>query len=182
MNFRPHWLPAGGEGPSPNIQLVFLRIFGERSPRVSPGNLGGGLLERSRRGEEPRLSRRTAQPHPGSGRPRGAAPGARAKAHSGRRGAQPGLPGLPNPAARSGRGSSSLQPVLPPDRWLPGSREHRAHGPREPRPRDREVPELGAALVSLPPGMGVVDTCSHSQSRPGQRLQLPWTGRETGAS
>lgn len=164
MNFRPHWLPAGGGGPSLSIRLVLLRIFGERSPRVPPGNLGGGLLERPRRGEEPRLSRRTAQPHPGSGRPRGAAPGARAKAHSGRRGAQPGLPGLPSPAARSGRGSSSLQPELPPARWLPRSREHRAHGPLEPRPRDREVPELGAALVSLPPGMGVVDTCSHSQS------------------
>lgn len=36
-------------------------------------------------------------------------------------------------------------------------------GPGEPRPRDQELPELGAALVSLPPGMGVVGTCS----RPG---------------
>lgn len=100
MNFRPHWLPAGGGGPSPSIRLMLLRIFGERSPRVPPGNLGGGLLERSRRGEEPRLSRRTAQPHPGSGRPRGAAPGARAKAHSGRRGAQ-----------RASRASLALRPA-----------------------------------------------------------------------
>lgn len=77
---------------------------------------------------------------------------------AGARGARPGLPGLPglpSPAARSGRGSSSPQSLLPPDRGPPGSWEHRAHGPLESRPRDREVPELGAALVSLLPGDGL---------------------------
>lgn len=81
-------------------------------------------------------------------------------------------------ALRPARGEAAppCSPSFRPLGGCPGPGSTEPTGPREPRPRDREVPELGAALVSLPPGMGVVDTCSQSQSRPGQRLQLPWTG------
>lgn len=86
------------------------------------------------------MSWRTARPHPGSGRPRGAAPGARAKAHSGsaRSPARPPRASR-SPAARPGRGSSSPQTLLPPNRWPPASREQRARGPQGSRPRPRAL-------------------------------------------
>lgn len=167
MNFRSPLASCGDGGslaePPARASAGFsaraaLRVAPGRKP---PGNLGGSLLERSRRGGgAPIVLENSAAPSGkwppaggGSGCPRQGAQ--RERAEPG-----PASPGLRSPEARPGRGSSSPQSLLPPDRW-PGST-----APTGPRSLGRApgLSDPGAALVSpAPPGIRVLGTCS----RPG---------------
>lgn len=180
MNFRSPLASCGCGGSLVEPPACASAGFSVRSPRVAPGrkppgNLRGSLLERSRRGEESRLSWRTERPHPGSGRPRGAAPGARAKAHS----------GSARSTARPPRASGALRPArgeaAPPRRacfrQIDGRPRTGSTAPTGPRSHGRApgLSDAGAALVSLPPppgGMRVVGTCSRLfPASPGDRSQ-----------
>lgn len=98
------------------------------------------------------MSWRTARPHPGSGRPRGAAPGARAKAHSGSA-RSPARPPRASGALRPARGEAA-PPRRACFRQMGGRPRPGSTAPTGPKSHGRApgFSDPGAALVSLPPG------------------------------
>lgn len=159
MNFRSPLASCGcGGSLAESLGLVLQLGFQGEKPEGSAGEEAAREARRypprkiAARGGAPIVLENCAAPSGkwppaggGSGCPRQGAQ--RERAEPG-----PASPGLRSPEARPGRGSSSPQSLLPPDGWPPASREHRAHGPQEPRPRPRVLGSGRRPGLSAPRG------------------------------
>lgn len=194
MNFRPHWLPAAAMcvcvgGPWPSTLPLLQRGFQREQPEGSTGEEAAWEPRRwparkiAARGGAPIVQENSAAPSGkwppaggGSGCPRQGAQ--RERAEPG-----PGLRGLPSPAARSG-----ARQLLPAARASAPSVAAQVPG----APRPWAPGNLGRATRNsrswvrpwslCPRGWASWVPAAAREPGPGQRLQLPWTRRETGAS